>query len=134
MSDKKYDAKQAARMVLEKAHSMLKEQQLKKKHEHIGWNKLEDKLRGEGYSKESQDKIAGSIKAKLNKDEPEYPGNEPEEGKVNLKPEESEWGQEPGVFKLAHFCGKMEEKRKHKSEPESKEQESEKTPEETVVK
>lgn len=35
------------------------------KHEHVGWDKLHSKLKHEGYSEESADKIAGSIKAKV---------------------------------------------------------------------
>ena len=41
------------------------------KHKHIGWDKLHSKLEREGYSKESSDKIAGSIKAKVQKAEKE---------------------------------------------------------------
>lgn len=42
-----------------------KETGAKHKHKHIGWDKLHSKLEGEGYSKESADKIAGAIKAKV---------------------------------------------------------------------
>jgi hypothetical protein len=65
--EKKYTAKEAAQAVLKKAEEMLKAH--KSKHEHIGWNKLHGKLEHEGYSKESADKIAGSIKAKVEKTE-----------------------------------------------------------------
>lgn len=60
MSDeKKYTAQEAGLAVLKKAEEMLKA------HKHIGWGKLHGKLEREGYSKESADKIAGAIKAKV---------------------------------------------------------------------
>lgn len=66
MSDeKKYTAQEAAQAVLKKAEEMLKAH-----HQHVGWGKLHGKLEREGYSKESADKIAGSIKAKVEKTEP----------------------------------------------------------------
>src|SRR5277367_1667934 len=64
--EKKYTAREAAIAVLAKAEEMLKSS----KHKHIGWDKLHSKLEHEGYSKESSDKIAGSIKAKVQKSEP----------------------------------------------------------------
>ena len=71
MSDeKKYTAQEAARAVLQKAEEILK------KHEHIGWNKLHSKLEHEGYSSKSADKIAGSIKAKVEKSEDAEPKGE----------------------------------------------------------
>lgn len=63
--EKKYSAREAAIAVLAKAEEMLKSS----KHKHIGWDKLHSKLEHEGYSKESSDKIAGSIKAKVQKAE-----------------------------------------------------------------
>lgn len=48
--------------------------ELEKKH--IGWDKLHSKLENEGYSKNSADKIAGSIKAKVGKAEEDKPKEE----------------------------------------------------------
>lgn len=61
--EKKYTAQEAAIAVLKKTEEMLKSS----KHKHIGWDKLHSKLEGEGYSSKSADKIAGSVKAKINK-------------------------------------------------------------------
>jgi hypothetical protein len=63
MSEKKYSAKEAAVAVLKKAEELYKSSTLAKG----DWKKIHDKLEREGYSKESADKIDGSIKAKLNK-------------------------------------------------------------------
>lgn len=68
--EKLYTAKQAATAVLEKVGEILKKSEslktdltksddLQKKH--IGWDKMTSKLRAEGKSKESADKIAGAI-------------------------------------------------------------------------
>lgn len=176
--DKKYSATQAARMVLEKAQSMLKEAKLKKaqpedrskmsgksgmvratteaSQNQKGVNQVGDNGSSGGMSeagnnvrnaahglkngkanavaihKETLGQLKAMPKPNLTKDEDEgktVPGQDDHTEKVDLNPEESEWGQEPGIFKLVHFCGKMDEKRKHKQAPESKEQESEKTPE-----
>jgi len=65
-SNKLYTARQAAEAVLAKTHELLA------KHEKLekgDWKKIHDKLEREGYSKESADKIDGSIKAKLGKSE-----------------------------------------------------------------
>jgi hypothetical protein len=64
-NEKKYNEREAAVAVLKKAEEMLKSSTLAKKHQHIGWDKLHSKIEGEGYSKESADKIAGAIKAKV---------------------------------------------------------------------
>lgn len=137
MSDeKKYTAKEAAIAVLKKAEEVLKKAEvLKKEHKHIGWDKLHSKLEHEGYSANSADKIAGSIKAKVEKAEPvgeihpkepqageaEQPGARVKENakepiqpdaKVNSNPE---WGTAPetyGTMKLAKFIGHMHAKRK----------------------
>lgn len=61
MAEKLFTARQAAEAVLKKTHELLQ------KHEHIGWGKLHGKLKREGYSEESADKIAGSVKAKIEK-------------------------------------------------------------------
>jgi hypothetical protein len=82
--NKTYSAKEAAVAVLQKAREVLeKSELLKKEHKHIGWDKLHSKLEGEGYSKESADKIAGSIKAKVEKSE-----DTENDKKANAKPSE----------------------------------------------
>ncbi len=63
--EKKFTPREAAIAVLKKAEEMLKSS----KHKHIGWDKLHSKLEDEGYSKKSSDKIAGAIKAKVEKTE-----------------------------------------------------------------
>ena len=63
MSDKKFTPKEAALMVLAKAQELYGASTLAKG----DWNKIHNKLESEGYSKESADKIDGSIKAKMNK-------------------------------------------------------------------
>ncbi len=71
MSDKKYSAKEAAIAVLNRAAELYKNSPLAKSEElkKGDWKKIHDKLEREGYSKESADKIDGSIKAKLAKGE-----------------------------------------------------------------
>ena len=121
--DKKYSAAEAAVAVLKKAEEMLK------KHEHIGWGKLHGKLEREGYSDKTADKIAGSIKAKVEKSE-EKLVDSTATGEKNITPsddtqkdpnpltnaheqKESEggWGDMKGHIKLAKFIGRMEHKR-----------------------
>ena len=65
MSDKKYSPKEAAIMVLKKAEELYKASNLAKG----DWAKIHSKLKREGYSEESADKIDGAIKAKLGKGE-----------------------------------------------------------------
>ena len=65
--DKKISPKEAGIAVLKKFEELLVKAE--KSGKHIGWAKLHGKLEREGYSKESSDKIAGSIKAKVNKSE-----------------------------------------------------------------
>jgi len=62
--EKQFTPKQAALAVLEKVGEVLAKSELTK-HEHVGWGKLHGKLEREGYSKDSADKIAGAIKAKV---------------------------------------------------------------------
>lgn len=57
--EKKISAREAGIAVLKKVEELLKS------HHHVGWGKLHGKLEREGYSKESADKIAGAIKAKV---------------------------------------------------------------------
>lgn len=65
MSDKKYSAKEAAVAVLAKAEELYKASSLAKG----DWAKIHSKLKKEGYSEKSADKIDGSIKAKMGKSE-----------------------------------------------------------------
>jgi len=138
-SKKFYSAKEAALAVLAKTEELLKSS----KHKHIGWDKLHSKLEGEGYSKESADKIDGSIKAKLDKAEgegqPDHsnppkknsemkpasshpdsvnatppPGNNPHE---QAEGNNADWGTSPqvkGYIKLAHFIGRHSAKKSAK--------------------
>jgi hypothetical protein len=65
MSDKVYGPKEAALAVLKKAEELYKSSNLAKG----DWAKIHSKLKREGYSEESADKIDGAIKAKLGKSE-----------------------------------------------------------------
>jgi hypothetical protein len=71
MSEKKYSPKEAAIAVLNRAAELYKNSNLAKSEDlkKGDWKKIHDKLEREGYSKESADKIDGSIKAKLGKGE-----------------------------------------------------------------
>lgn len=64
-SEKKITPKEAALAVLKKAEELYKSSTLAKG----DWAKIHSKLKREGYSEESADKIDGAIKAKLNKGE-----------------------------------------------------------------
>lgn len=59
-NEKLYTAKEAAQAVLAKTQELLAKGE---------WNKIHKKLEGEGYSKKEADKIDGSIKAKVEKNE-----------------------------------------------------------------
>ena len=139
MADKVYTPQQAAMMVLAKAQELFKLSPLAKGE----WDKIEHKLEGEGYSKESADKIDGSIKAKLDKAEgegqPDHsnppkknsemkpasshpdsvnatppPGNNPHE---QAEGNNADWGTSPqvkGYIKLAHFIGRHSAKKSAK--------------------
>jgi hypothetical protein len=96
--EKKYTAKEAAQAVLKKAEEMLKAH--KSKHEHIGWNKLHGKLEHEGYSKESADKIAGSIKAKVEKSEEDRSKMSGKSGLVRMSTESNQ--NQTGVGQHGH--------------------------------
>jgi len=65
MADKRYSAKEAAAAVLKKAEELYKASTLAKG----DWAKIHSKLKREGYSEESADKIDGAIKAKMGKSE-----------------------------------------------------------------
>src|SRR6202000_3462379 len=71
MADKKISPREAALLILKKAEELYKASPLAKTEtlQKGDWKKIHDKLEREGYSKESADKIDGSIKAKLNKGE-----------------------------------------------------------------
>lgn len=97
--EKKYSAKEAAIEVLKKAKEVLqKHEEMQKAHKHIGWDKLHSKLEHEGYSKESADKIAGSIKAKV------HPAHKSEEmnkaqpaGEIHPKEPQAGESEHPGA-------------------------------------
>lgn len=59
-NEKLYTAKEAAKAVLAKTQELLAKGE---------WNKIHNKLEGEGYSKKEADKIDGAIKAKVEKAE-----------------------------------------------------------------
>jgi len=120
MSDKKISPKEAAIAVLQKAEEMYKASNLAKG----DWAKIHSKLKREGYSDKSADKIDGAIKAKLGKSD--EMGNNPdekadaalgEEVERNVKQHE-EKNADPahempmkGHIKLAKFMGAMDQKR-----------------------
>lgn len=119
MSDKKFTPKEAAVAVLKKAEELYKTSTLAKG----DWAKIHSKLKREGYSEESADKIDGAIKAKMGKSE-ENPdaaadaqlGEKVEQDveqheKENAAPEH----EMKGHIKLAKFVGRMEHKRGQKS-------------------
>jgi len=143
--DKKISAKEAGIAVLKKFEELLTKAE--KEGKHIGWAKLHSKLEHEGYSKESADKIDGSIKAKMNKDEVQPPqdssggqtinsqigspfgkadpetkekveGDKPTYMGEDVKPMGEE-GHFKGHIKLAKFLGHMEGKRSAKVMPDS---------------
>ena len=122
MADKIYTAKEAGIAVLAKAEELYKSSTLAKG----DWAKIHSKLKKEGYSEKSADKIDGAIKAKMGKSE----GN-PDQGadaqlgeKVeqdvqahesqNSDPEHHEAPMK-GHIKLAKFMGRMEHKKEQKA-------------------
>lgn len=132
MADKKYSPKEAALAVLQKAQELFQLSPLAKGE----WNKIHNKLEKEGYSKESADKIDGSIKAKMNKSEDpmamgmsEKNPDEKQDAQLGEQVENdvhaheataSDPGQhaEPemkGHIKLAKFMGRMEHKKGQKA-------------------
>ena len=124
MSDKKVSPREAAVMVLKKAEELYKASSLAKG----DWAKIHSKLKRDGYSEESADKIDGAIKAKMNKSDEQ--GSNPDAAadaqlgeKVEQDVQEHEQGNadpahaEPemkGHIKLAKFMGRMEAKREMK--------------------
>ena len=121
MSDKKVSPREAALAVLKKAQELYSESTLAKGE----WGKIHGKLKREGYSEESADKIDGAIKAKMGKSE-ENPDEaqdaqlgEQVEGAVHEHEKENQGAeaQEAGMkghIKLAKFMGRMEHKKAEK--------------------
>ncbi len=89
---KQYTARQVAEAVLKTTQELLAKSELVKSEamDKCGsfkkgdWNKIHRKLEGEGYSKESADKIDGSIKAKMGKSEMDKHGLSTEQMKAKL--------------------------------------------------
>lgn len=124
MSDKKYSAQEAAILVLKKAEELYKASSLAKSEDlkKGDWAKIHSKLKREGYSEESADKIDGAIKAKMNKSD--EMGNNPdaqadaqlgEEVEKDVQEHEKN-NEDPGHtmkghIKLAKFMGRMEHKK-----------------------
>ena len=120
-SEKKYTPEEARLAVLAKAQELYKASNLAKG----DWAKIHSKLKREGYSEESADKIDGAIKAKMNKSDEE--GHNPDEKADAALGEEvekdvaehEEENKDPahaeapmkGHIKLAKFMGRMEHKR-----------------------
>lgn len=122
MSDRKISPREAAIAVLAKAEELYKSSTLAKG----DWAKIHSKLKREGYSEESADKIDGAIKAKMGKSE-ENP-DEKADAELGEKVEQEvqqheEQNNDPahevpmkGHIKLAKFVGRMEHKRGKKAE------------------
>lgn len=117
MADKKFTPQEAALAVLKKAEELYKASTLAKG----DWAKIHSKLKREGYSEESADKIDGAIKAKVQKSDEE--GHNPDEKadaalgeKVEQEVQDheennSDPSHEKGHIKLAKFVGSMQAKR-----------------------
>jgi hypothetical protein len=136
MSDKKFTPQEAAVLVLKKAEELYKSSSLAKG----DWAKIHSKLKREGYSEESADKIDGAIKAKMNKSDEQ--GQNPdakadadlgekveqdvqEHEEKNSDPAHAE-PQMRGHIKLAKFMGRMEHKKGQKSKEMDKSEEARK--------
>jgi hypothetical protein len=123
MSEKKFTPKEAAMMVLAKAQELYKTSTLAKG----DWAKIHSKLKREGYSEESADKIDGAIKAKMGKSEenPDAKADANADAQLGEKVEQDVQEHEAsnkdpehhekGSYKLAKFMGKMEMKKGSKS-------------------
>jgi hypothetical protein len=129
MSDKKFTPAEAAIAVLKKAEEMYKNSTLAKG----DWAKIHSKLKKEGYSEKSADKIDGAIKAKMGKSEdpmkkmgmseqnPDAKADADLGEKVEQDVQQHEaTNQDPkhhekGSYKLAKFMGKMEMKKGSKA-------------------
>lgn len=124
-SDKKFTPKEAAIAVLQKTEQLLKSSSLMKGE----WSKIHSKLKREGYSEKSADKIDGAIKAKMGKSEELKKGDMPmsspspaptpmptinqQIGSPFGKADATSTPAAPmkGHIKLAKFMGAMEQKR-----------------------
>lgn len=129
MADKRYSAKEAAAAVLKKAEELYKASTLAKG----DWAKIHSKLKREGYSEESADKIDGAIKAKMGKaEEPTLKMGMSEQNpdsdadaqlgeKVEQDVQEHEAHNEDpehhekGSYKLAKFMGRRDHKKAEKA-------------------
>ena len=122
MSDKKFSPKEAALMVLAKAQELAKASTLAKG----DWAKIHSKLKREGYSEESADKIDGAIKAKMGKSEESQANPDAQaDAQLGEKVEQDVHAHESqnsdpahhaeapmkGHIKLAKFMGRMEHKK-----------------------
>lgn len=121
MSNKKISPREAAILVLKKAEELYKASTLAKG----DWAKIHSKLKREGYSEESADKIDGAIKAKMGKSEDlkkdaPMPSPTPSPAPMPTINQQignpfgkAEGGEAPmkGHIKLAKFMGAMEAKR-----------------------
>lgn len=121
MANKIFTPREAAVAVLKKAEELYKSSDLAKG----DWAKIHSKLKREGYSEESADKIDGSIKAKMNKsDEAGHNPDSQADAKLGEQVEQDvqqheEQNADPahaekpmkGHIKLAKFVGRMEHKK-----------------------
>jgi hypothetical protein len=120
MSDKKFTPAEAAIAVLKKAEEMYKNSNLAKG----DWGKIHGKLKREGYSEESADKIDGAIKAKMGKSEKplekkhvgfKADADLGEKVEQDVQQHEDPKHEMKGHIKLAKFMGRMEHKRSQKA-------------------
>lgn len=138
MAEKRYSPQQAALAVLAKAQELYKTSTLAKSEKTMekgDWAKIHSKLKREGYSEESADKIDGAIKAKMNKSDDMDPNmtmsmseknpdekadaelGEKIEHEVESHEEQNDAPEHKmkGHIKLAKFMGRMEHKRGQKA-------------------
>lgn len=136
MANKIFTPREAAISVLKKAEELYKSSNLAKG----DWAKIHSKLKREGYSEESADKIDGSIKAKMNKsDEQGHNPDKQADAQLGEKVEQEvrqheEKNSDPahaepemkGHIKLAKFMGRMEHKKGQKDKEMDKSEEARK--------
>ena len=123
MSSKKYTPVEAALAVLKKANELYQTSTLAKGE----WAKIHSKLKREGYSEESADKIDGAIKAKMGKSEDGANPDQAADAALGEKVEQDVHAHEAqnedpahempmkGHIKLAKFMGRMEHKKGQKA-------------------
>jgi hypothetical protein len=125
MSDKKYSPTEAAIAVLKKAKELYEASTLAKSEDlkKGDWAKIHSKLKREGYSEESADKIDGAIKAKMGKSEDGVNPDAKADAKLGEKVEQDVQQHETnnadpahatpmkGHIKLAKFVGRMDHKK-----------------------